>query len=85
MDNDAPAADNLLTLTVCGARVVHGCTAGETFTVDMGDPGSDEREARDRQLRAWVMGGHVVDPVLASRRKKRKPTPSRPNNPQAVA
>lgn len=69
----APAGENTVTLTVCGDRVVHGATSGQTFDVDLGEPGSDEREANERQVRAWVMGGHVVDPSLAGRKPKRKP------------
>ena len=61
-ENEAPRGD----------RVVNGHTSGETFEFDLGDEGTDEREANDRQVRAWIMGGHVVDPVLATRRKKRK-------------
>lgn len=71
--NAAPNEGNVITLTVCGDRVVNGHTSGETFEFDLGDEGTDEREANDRQVRAWVMGGHVVDPVLTSRRRKRKP------------
>lgn len=69
--NAAPDKGNVVTLTVCGDRVVNGCTSGETFDLDLGDPGTDEREANDRQVRAWVMGGHVVDPMLAGRKRKR--------------
>ena len=71
-ENEAPEADNTVTLTVTGGRVVNGHRPGETFDFDLGDEGTDERAANDRQVRAWVMGGHVVDPVLATRRKKRK-------------
>ena len=71
-ENEAPAGDNTITLEVCGARVVNGHTSGETFDVDLGEPGTDEREANDRQVRAWIAGGHVVDPVLATRKRKRK-------------
>lgn len=70
--NEAPRVGNTLTLTVCGARVVNGHTSGETFTVDLGDEGTDERAANERQVRAWIMGGHVVDPVLSTRKRKRK-------------
>lgn len=72
MANTAPSGDNTITLTVAGARVVNGHRPGETFEFDLGDEGTDEREANDRQVRAWVMGGHVVDPVLATRKRKRK-------------
>lgn len=71
-ENEAPRGENTLTLTVCGDRVVNGHVSGETFTVDLGDEGSDERAANERQVRAWIMGGHVVDPVLATRKRKRK-------------
>lgn len=70
--NEAPSSGNTLTLTVCGDRVVNGHVSGETFTVDLGDEGTDERVANDRQIRAWIMGGHVVDPVLSTRKRKRK-------------
>lgn len=72
MDNTAPTGDNTITLEVCGARVVNGHRPGETFDFDLGEPGTDLRDANDRQVRAWVMGGHVVDPVLATRKRKRK-------------
>ena len=72
-ENDAPEGANVVTLTVCGDRIVNGCTSGQMFDLDLGDEGSDERAVNERQVRAWVMGGHVVDPVLATRRKKRKP------------
>ena len=74
MANTAPTGENTITLTVtatCG-RVVNGHRPGETFDFDLGDDGTDEREANDRQVRAWVAGGHVVDPVLATRKRKRK-------------
>lgn len=72
MANTAPTGDNTITLEVCGARVVNGRRAGETFEYDLGEPGTDLRDANERQLRAWIMGGHVVDPVLATRKRKRK-------------
>lgn len=71
--NTAPAGDNTITLTVTGGRVVNGHRPGETFEFDLGEEGTDERDANDRQVRAWVMGGHVVDPVLATRKRKPKP------------
>ena len=73
MANDAPEApDTTITLTVSGARVVAGHQPGETFVFELGKEGTDAREANARQLRSWVMGGHVVDPVLATRKRKRK-------------
>lgn len=72
MANTAPSGDNTITLEVTGGRVVNDHRPGETFEFDLGDPGTDERDANDRQVRAWIMGGHVVDPVLATRRRKRK-------------
>lgn len=71
-ENEAPVGENTISLTVTGGRVVNGHNPGETFEFDLGPDGTDEREANDRQLRAWVMGGHVVDPVLATRKQKRK-------------
>lgn len=70
--NTAPTGDNLIELTVTGGRVVNGHRPGETFEFDLGEPGSDARAANERQVRAWIMGGHVVDPVLATRKRKRK-------------
>lgn len=70
--NTAPAGDNTITLTVTGGRVVNGHQPGETFDFDLGDEGTDARDANDRQVRAWIMGGHVADPVLANRKRKRK-------------
>lgn len=72
MANTAPSGDNTITLEVTGGRVVNGHRLGETFEFDLGDEGTDERDANDRQVRAWVAGGHVVDPVLATRKRKRK-------------
>ena len=72
MANTAPTGDNLIELTVTGGRVVNGHRPGETFSFDLGPEGTDERAANDRQVRAWVAGGHVVDPVLATRKRKRK-------------
>ena len=72
MANTAPTGDNTITLEVCGTRVVNGHRAGETFDFDLGEPGTDLRDANERQVRAWIMGGHVVDPVLATRKRKRK-------------
>lgn len=74
MATTAPTGDNIIELTVTGGRVVNGHRPGETFSFDLGDEGTDEREANDRQVRAWVAGGHVVDPVLATRKRKRKPS-----------
>lgn len=72
MANTAPTGENTITLTVTGGRVVNGHHPGETFEFDLGEPGSDARAANERQVRAWVAGGHVVDPVLATRKRKRK-------------
>lgn len=72
-DNTSPTSpENTITLEVCGDRVVNGHRPGETFEHDLGEPGTDERAVNERQVRAWVMGGHVVDPVLATRKRKRK-------------
>lgn len=71
--NDAPSGESIITLTVTGGRVVNGHRPGETFGFDLGEPGTDAREANERQVRAWVMGGHVVDPALATRKRKPKP------------
>lgn len=73
MSNTAPAGDNTITLTVTGGRVVNDHRPGETFEFDLGDEGTDDREANERQVRAWVAGGHVADPVLSTRQRKRKP------------
>ncbi len=71
-ENESPSGDNLVELTVTGGRVVNGHRPGETFEFDLGEEGTDERDANDRQVRAWIMGGHVADPVLATRKRKRK-------------
>lgn len=71
--NTAPTGENVIELTVTGGRVVNGHRPGETFELDLGEPGTDARTVNERQVRAWVMGGHVADPALANRKRKPKP------------